>query len=67
MSLEYRIAEKLHAALRDLEAAGVSVLEVDRGLATGRGGRATIRLTVEDVAGIAARVAAEATDVPEEG
>ncbi|MGS2645879.1 hypothetical protein [Streptosporangium sp. G12] len=59
MTLEHRIAERLYAALRDLDSAGVSVLGAESGLASGPPGMATIRLTVEDVADIAAKAARE--------
>lgn len=58
-TLEERIAEKLHVALKDMESGGISVVGADRGLGTGPPGRGIIRLTVEDVAKIAAAVAEE--------
>lgn len=58
-TIEQRIAEKLHAALTEFEQLGISVPGGQRGMGTGASGQAIIRLSVEDVASIAAGVVHE--------
>ena len=58
-TLEERIAARLGLALIHQERAGFEAFGAERGLATGGPAEPVIRLTVEDVARIAAQVAVE--------
>ena len=58
-SFDERVAAQLHAALLHHQRVGIECLHASRGVATGGPEVPVIRLTIEDMAGIAARAAAE--------